>query len=355
MLTHRAQPQFSASEQKQMEDVVVKVMDTFDIPGVIVGVWVPGKGTWVKGFGYANKDTKESMDPSMSFRAGSLTKTFLATVLLQLQDEGKLNLDDTVSKYSTDPKIPNADTITLRQLANMTSGLYNYSNDVNFGNAHAQNLQKNWTPKELLTIALSHPSTFVPGEAYEYSNTNYILLGDIIEKVTGNTVGTEIQKRIITPLGLSDTFYATTSDLPGNPAHGYALMDEKTKEMMDTTYDNPSWGGAAGAIVSTINDLKVWAQAMGQGKLISPEAQKQRFTWDTQPGAHYGIGTMKIGDNFVGHEGHIDGYNSVFFYLPSKNAVIVVMQNLNPSVTEGIAGNIAAALAKIVLPNDVNW
>ncbi len=347
---------FSSNQIQQMENIVIQTMNKYHIPGVIVGIWIPGEGVWVKSFGYANTATKQPMNPNMPFRIGSLTKTFIATVLLQLQDEGKLNLNDTLDTYITTPAIPNANNITLRELANMTSGLYNYTNDPTFNEDHAQNLQKIWTPTELVDIAISHPPTFAPGKGYEYSNTNYILLGMIIEKVTGNTIVDELQKRIFSPLNLSQTSYATTSDMPANSSHGYSLVDEKTQKVIDTTNDNPSWGGAAGAIVSNINDLKTWAEAMGQGTLVSPEAQKERFTWVNEPGtdvAKYGIGTMKIG-NFVGHEGHIDGYNSVFFYLPSKNATIVVLQNLNPGA-EGMAGQIGAALAKIVLPQDVSW
>jgi len=355
-LFHQTTPRsFSVDEQEKINETVTSFMDKYKIPGVIVAIWIPEKGNFIKGYGLANTDTKQTMDPFMSFRIGSITKTFIATILLQLQDEGKINLDDTLDMYITNPAVPNANKITLRQLSNMTSGLYNYSNDTNFEKNHAENLQKPWTSEELVNIAISHPSNFMPGTEYEYSNTNFILLGMVIEKVTGNTIEKEVKNRIISPLKLSNTYYPTTSYMPLNSAHGYSLVDLDTKEVIDTTYDNPSWGAAAGAIVSDIHDLRVWAEAMGKGKLISPVAQKQRFTWDTQPGAAYGIGTMKIGKNFVGHEGHIDGYNTVFFYLPSKNATIIVMQNLNPSETEGIAGNIGAMIAKIVLPHDVNW
>jgi len=352
----KIQTDFSAKEKQQIEEVVNLAMEKYNVPGINVAIWIPGKGTYIKGFGFADKETKLAMDPSMSFRIGSLTKTFTSTILLQLQDEGKINLDDTLDKYITEPAIPNVRTITLRQIANMTSGIYNYTEDESFISKQKQNPKRQWTEQELVNFTIKHPPYFAPGEGYHYSNTNYVLLGMVIEKITGNHLETEMQNRILVPLKLTQTFYATNSTMPSNSNRGYSLSEDG-KTYIDVTNDNPSLSAGAGAIVSDISDLKRWAQELGKGTLVSSKAQKERLTWVDEPDtttSKYGLGIMKIG-NFIGHEGSIYGYNSIIAYLPSKDAVFVIEQNTFPGQAAGIAGNIFAILAKIVLPNDVSW
>ena len=349
-------PSFPADQVQQLESVVTQTMAKYNIPGVIAAVWVPGKGTWIKGFGKADTATGQAMDPNMIFRIGSLTKSFTATVILRLSEEGKLNLDDTLDKYITDPVIPNASNITIRQLASMTSGLFNYTEDTDFGMAVYQNPLRVWAPKELVNYAIAHSPYFAPGTSYYYSNTNFILLGMIIEKITGNSLGSEIQNRIASILHLNNTSFATTSAMPSGSSHGYSINDDGVTSTDATTID-PSWGWAAGANISDIYDLKKWIEAVGKGTLLTEASHTAQFTWVDEPGSQtnkYGLGIMKMG-NFIGHEGIITGFNSMMAYLPSNGAVFIIMENLNPSTTDGIAGNMFGQMSKIVLPNDVSW
>lgn len=347
---------FTADQKQQMENIVNAKITQYNIPGVIAAVWVPNTGTWIKTFGSANTATGEAMSSGMSFRIASISKTFIATIALQLQEEGLLDLDDTLDKYITSPAVPNANIITLRQLANMSSGLFDYTDDEEFDALQTADPLREWTPAELVEFGIRHEPYFAPGTSYHYSNTNFILLGMIIESVTGNSVQEEVSARIAEPLKLPNTYLATQTTMPEYSSHGYKLGGDGST-IQDITTISPSYAGSAGAIISNINELKTWVEALGKGTLITPESHDEQFTWVDEPDSpitKYGLGVMKVG-NFIGHEGHIDGFNSVAMYLPSNGAVIVVMQNLNPSATAGIAGTIFANIAKVVLPNDVSW
>jgi D-alanyl-D-alanine carboxypeptidase len=347
---------FPKEEQQKINDVVKTYMDKFPIPGVIVGIWVPGKGNFIKGYGSSDIATNLPMDSHMSYRIASLTKTFVATVSLQLVDEGKINLDDPLSKYLPNSGIPDADKITIRELSNMTAGIFDYPVDQTFENLHAQNPVRIWKPEELIPYAVKHGPDFAPGTKYHYSNTNYILIGMVIEKVTGNSLASEIQNRIIKPLHLTHTYYATDATMPINSSHGY-MDGPDGKSVVDATILGPSYAGAAGAIISNLDDMKIWTENFGKGTLISKNAYVAQTTWVDDPKSQqikYGIGMMKL-YNFVGHAGSIDGFNSFMAYDPKTGAVMVVMQNLNPGRAEGSADKIGFLIAKVVIPDRLWW
>jgi len=182
---------------------------TTPIPGAVVGVWVPGKGEFTQGIGYSNLSPRTPMALDDKFRIGSNTKTFVATVLLQLVDEKKLSLDDTIAKFDLGLNVPNEKSITLRQLAEMRSGIVDA-----YSIPAVQKQPDTWwntrTPRQWVEIAAKEPPLFPPGAKYNYSNTNWMLLGLIIEKVTNDTIQAEIGKRILTPLALTQTSFPTT-------------------------------------------------------------------------------------------------------------------------------------------------
>ena len=160
------------------------------VPGMIVGIWVPGRGTWVRAAGLADRATKRPMQVQDSVRIASITKTFIGTLILQLVGEGKLGLDDPIQPWA--PQVPNARHITVRELLNMSSGLYDYVEDrywVRQASAPTgQTLARQWTPQQLVQVVVAHKPYFPPGKGYHYSNTNFILLGLIVEQVTGQPV-----------------------------------------------------------------------------------------------------------------------------------------------------------------------
>ena len=202
--------------------------------------------------GTADTATGRPMRPDLRFRAGSVTKTFVATVTLQLAGEGTLSLDDTVEHWLPG-LVPGGAAISVRQLLDHTSGLFDYTEDPRvFAPYLAGNLDFRWQPRQLVRIAVSHPPLFPPGAAWSYSNTGYVLVGMIIEAATSHRLEAELQRRIFRPLRLDATSFATGSAIDGAHAHGYTDLGSG---LADITGLSQSWAWAAGAVVSTADDL----------------------------------------------------------------------------------------------------
>ncbi|MEP7271322.1 MAG: serine hydrolase domain-containing protein [Acidobacteriota bacterium] len=323
-----------------MAPVIAQRMKELYVPGTIVGVWAKGYEPWVAAYGVADLATGRALKLEDAVRIGSITKTFTGTVVLQLVDEGKVGLDEPVGKYLTG--VPNGQNITVRQLGDMSSGLYNYSEDKTFQKNLETSPRRAWKTDELLPIAFKHPPYFAPGKGFHYSNTNTFLLGKIIEKVTGSTLHDEISRRIIAPLNLKRTVFALDGAMPDPHSHGYLYDDDikPPKLPEDITDWNPSWGWAAGAIVSTLEDVRVYAKALGTGSLVSAKSQVERQKWANQPGppdprwkdlpSSYGFAMFSIG-GFLGHNGGIPGFQSFMGYNPETEATVLIFCNLQNS------------------------
>ena len=342
-------PAFDEDLQQQMQQIVEQAMAEDTIPGVIVGVWVPDSGEWVTAVGQADIEAGRQMSSKDKVRIASNTKTFVATLILQLADEGKLDLDDTLEEYISD--VPNGDRITIRQLLNMTAGIFSFTEDQTFLEEFTADPLMDMTPQEALDIALSYPPDFPPGEEWHYSDTNYEILGMIAEEVTGNPIEEEMQRRVIEPLGLTSTSFPTTPDMPEGSASGYVLGDDG--KLMDYTRVNPAVPWAGGAMISDLEDLKVWAKALATGKLLSEEMHQQQLQWVDIPGAErvdgkYGLGIMSLA-GFQGHNGAIFGYNIIVQYLPEADATIVVLVNKSTNFSEE-SMEIFLDIAKLLFP-----
>jgi D-alanyl-D-alanine carboxypeptidase len=294
-------------------------------PGVIVGVVTPS-GTWKAAYGKADPSAGTPMAVGMHTRIGSVTKTFTGTALMQLAEAGKLSLDDKIQKYV--PGIPNGDRITLRQLADMTSGLASYTQSKKFQDVLFSKPQTVFTPKELVAIGVAEAPLYEPGASFNYSNTNTVLLGMVIEQVTGKTVGEVFKEQIFDPLKLKNTSWPGDSvDIPAPYAQGFTLQGDfaKPDAPSNATNWNPSWGWTAGELISNIDDLLVYARALGTGHgLLGEASQKERLTF---PGpAGYGIGVGCIG-GWVGHTGELPGYNTTLFYKTGADIAVAVQAN----------------------------
>ncbi|OQR59845.1 serine hydrolase [Streptomyces maremycinicus] len=317
--------------QQQVDQAVQRVMKQANVPGVSVGIWTPGKGQYVKSFGVADKSTGRKMNPGLYMRIGSETKTFTVTAVLQLVDEGKIGLDDTIGEYIDG--VPNGDKITLRQLAGMRSGLFNYSADEDFFKALTSDPQRPFTPQQLLDYSFKHPVLFPPGEKFYYCNTNLILLGLVVEQMSGQQLNDYIQDHVLDPAGLDHTLFPTGNEFPAPHSQGYTDQTA-TGAVADTADWNPSWGWAAGAMISRLDDLRVWARTVATGvlpdgeRMISPATQKQRLITPPTPipGAGYGLGIFNV-QGWIGHNGSLPGYESLTIYLPSARATLVVVLN----------------------------
>lgn len=175
--------------------VIKQAFDELNVPGVIAGVWVCDTAPYIVSLGYGNIESKTPITPDDKVRIASITKTFTGTIILQLYDEGKLRLSDPISKYL--PHYPDGDNITIERLGTMTSGIFEYSDDKMFGEESMKNFDKPLTPEQLIEVAAKHPPHFPPGKGVYYSNTNFMILAVIIEKITGNDIAAEIEKEYL--------------------------------------------------------------------------------------------------------------------------------------------------------------
>ncbi len=319
------------------------------LPGMLIGVWAPGKTEYVKAKGKSDVNKGIEMNLDDKFRIGSVTKTFVVTVLLQLVDEGKLGLDDPINKYF--PDFPNGSNITVRMLANMTSGIFSYSEAQAFEDSLTHNPLKQWTPTELIDLSLHGKPYFEPGKGFYYSNTNYLLLGMLIEKITGNSLKSEIENRLLRPLALNNSsFHDNGNKMPEPFCHGYYQDSSGILKDYSEAYDI-SWAWAAGSMISTISDMKTWAEALGTGKMISAESQKERLKWVEVAGspAKYGLGIFTV-QGFIGHDGGLPGFTNITMYDPVHKAVIIVFYNTQDEKIK--PGLLMRKIAELLYPNN---
>ncbi|MFF1381384.1 serine hydrolase domain-containing protein [Streptomyces sp. NPDC058308] len=301
------------------------------VPGVTAQVR-DENGPWNAASGLGDLKRKTPRGEHDRFRVGSITKTFVATVLLQLQAEGRIDLDDTVGKWLpgvVEGHGHDGDRITVRQILNHTSGIAEYSEDEEFvrkvfGKDFFKHRYDTWAPRQLVDLAMRHKPAFEPGTNWSYSNTNYIVAGMIIKKVTGNAYGDEIRRRVIAPLHLNATTVPGTRPTvprPSSRAYGKLPADPEAK-VYDVTELNPSMAGSAGEIISDSGDLNRFYAALLGGRLL-PKAQLAEMK-TTVPvgdkGAGYGLGisVLKLPCKGViwGHDGGIHGSSSLAVTTP---------------------------------------
>lgn len=336
----------------RLDKAIADVRKQASIPGVVVGVWMPGKGCYVRATGVADTATRKPMRTDFYSRIGSETKTFTVTALLKLVDDHRIGLDDPISKYVRG--VPNGRHITLRQLAEMRSGLFPYTADPDFINALLSDPTRSFTPQQDLAYGFKHKNTFAPGTQFQYSNTNLILLGLVIEKVARTSAVDFIDKQVLHPAHLHHTLLPSNAWFPKPHAHGYTNQT-LNGEVTDSTNWNPSWGWTAGAMISNLHDLRHWAKVVATGELLSPKTQAQRLkTLPTGfPGLSYGLGIFNA-NGWIGHNGSIPGYESVTVYLPSKKATLVIL--INTDITyqgQEPSTLLARAVTSVITPKNV--
>ncbi|WP_245717631.1 serine hydrolase domain-containing protein [Nocardia jejuensis] len=355
-----------------LRPVIDELMKDNVIPGAVVLVKSPKEGDWTATFGTGRLGTDTPITAEDHFRFGSNTKTVTVTVLMQLAQAGKLALDDPIGKYV--PDVPNGDRITLAQLAEMRSGLYSYTFDEQFNADLDNDPTRVWTTRQLLDIAFAHPVNFAPGERFEYSNTNTILLGLVIEKVTGEPVGDSFRRDVFDRLGLRNTSFpaATDSSIPDPHPQGYAFgtnvstidtfalpPDQQaaalagTLKPADQTTASPSWTWTAGAMISTVGDMATYVKALADGGLLDARMQQTRID-SIQPidpanpaMAGYGLGIVRFGEHLLGHDGQMPGFMTFMGSDPDSGLTIVVATNL-ATVPSGEGS--ALVLVKGMLP-----
>lgn len=336
---------------KSIEAKLDEAIDSFYIndklPGITAEIRTPGF-SYIKCVGKADLKTGAERKYDDKIRIGSITKTFTATVILQLKDEGKIGLDDKLSLYY--PDYPDASNITIRQMLDMTSGIPDYIEDPVVLKSFVYDRLDKYTPVDLYNITKEMKPDFPPGKGWNYSNGNYNILGMLIEKITGNKIEEEISKRIIIPLGLTNTSYPLSPYMEGQYSHGY-MSDSVSGELLDVTVIDPSIGWAAGCMISNLPDLKIYAEALAKGSMISPESQKERLkliNTGVSKFVSYGLGIFSL-EGFIGHNGGITGFNTTMGYYPELDALILVSVN-EFGADGGKSDAVFAKLAEILYP-----
>lgn len=315
-----------------LEETIIIKCDSIslntNVPGMVVGVWDNKLNvSLVYATGIANVAQSTPMDDEMLFRIGSNTKTFTNTVMLQLVDDGFLSTEDFLSKNV--PDFPHSDEITMRMLGDMRSGIKSYTDTQEFYDEWLNNPLRVWTTNELLDISSVYPLLFDPGTSFNYSNSNTVMIGKVIEILTGNTLKQEIHSRIIDKLNLQNTTYhASGSDMPGYHARGYFTNEFDPTWPDETEAWDISWAQAAGGMVSNVHDLKIYVEALVKGGLLSDSIQQIRMNSliTIHGDSAYGIGLFSV-HSFLGHNGGIEGYTSVMLHSLEKDATIIILYN----------------------------
>lgn len=317
--------------ESQYANAVQGMISTYFLPGVLAAVRRPGQRQWSGAFGKANLESGTALALGSTFPIRSVTKSFTVTMVLLLQREGLLTLDDKIDRYV--PGMPNGHLITLADLAGMQSGLVDYSATIAFKTLFIRDLQRVWTEQELVDFSRVQPAVFQPDEQYQYSNTNTVLLGMVVEAVTRQTLAEQLASRIFKPLGLGGTSYPTVPDLPA-PAPTPYDVDISSGTADEFPLISPTALAGSGEMSSTLADLLTWGDELGSGSLVGPPLHDLRRTL-SRPAtngpeyANYGLGIGEI-DGWWGHTGSGVGFQLACMNDPVSGTTVAVMVNATP-------------------------
>jgi CubicO group peptidase (beta-lactamase class C family) len=363
------------TEQQKVAAVSKAAMSKYQLKALIVRVTTDGKNTYTSAFG--DSMTGVPATTQMRVRNGFMAYSYLTTILFELIDQKKLSLSDKVSKYL--PDLPHADQITIKMLANSTSGYADYVYQPALENGIYTDPFRQWTGAELIKIGTSAPLTFKPGTNFAYAHTNYAILGTILAKVTGQPLSELMTNDIIRPMGLKNTSGSSTPEIPGQVLHTFS--SERRPDLKipanvpfyeETTYWNPSWTTPEGASQTTdITDLTTSIAAIGSGKLLSAESYQQQTGANLvgfghpAPGcpacrantakASFGMGVIRQGPWITGNKFYA-GSGAIFGYLPAQKVAIAVIATYLPGAWDS-EGNMTDAgpailkeLSQVVAP-----
>ncbi|MBV9048987.1 MAG: beta-lactamase family protein [Solirubrobacterales bacterium] len=340
--------QLSAANRQFVDQAVMRAMRSDRLPGLSVAISGP-TGSYVKADGVADLATGAPLRTSDRVRIASITKSFTATAVLEEVQRGRLSLSDKLSRWVSG--IPNGRRITIRDLLAMRSGVYDYTSDPAWNRRFDANPLSPFKPSDVVAIIRRHKPLFAPGAKTQYADSNYVLLGIILEKVTGRPVESVITRDVINRAGLRATSFPTTPAMPRPFAHGYYAGVNGKGRIRDYTRVNPRLAWTAGAMISTLGDLVKWGRVLANGTLLSRSLQAQRLQFGTIPTPNripfgYGLGIIRLGD-WLGHDGAIYGFSSVTFYDRVTGAEITAVANLSSNFstpTLDIFGQIAKHL-----------
>jgi len=316
-----------------LDDVLRQRRRALDIPGMTAAILFPDGSTWSSSAGVAQVDPEVDLTVDTPFVAGSITKTFVAATILQLQEEGRLTLDDPLADWL--PDYPRADDITLRMLLSHTSGVFNLFESRDYTRLVIREGDgRTWSPQEVLDELVDDPYC-APGECYHYSNTGFVLLGMVIEAETGKPVGQVFTERFFGPLGMDGTYFQSDSPPPDGAARGYVPTADGNRALDDGTTWRPTQSEAtvvyaAGGVVGPVLDICHWGRALFTGEVLSDESIDELTDYAPHPDGAYGLGTRTRefdGIRMFGHTGALRGYNAAMWHLTTADLTVCVMTN----------------------------
>ena len=353
-------------EQQQVAAIAKAAMATYDLRALIVRVTTDGRNTFTAAMGESMTGVPATVD--MQFRNGFIAYSYLTTILLELVDRKKISLDDKLSKYF--PNLPEASEITIKMLANSTSGYAGYVYQPAVMDGINLDPFRQWSTAELIQIGTSAPPTFAPGTNFAYSHTNYAILGEVLAKVGGAPLSQLMKQYIIEPMGLTHTRSSDTPQIPEPVLHTFSSERRETLGIPpatpfteDSTFWNPSWTAPEGAVQTTdIDDLTTSIQQIGSGALLSPASHQAQVGpnlvgfGQPAPGcsacrantatASFGMGVILQGPWITGNKFYA-GSGAAFGYLPSQKIAIAVVTTYLPSAFDD-QGNVTDAGPKIM-------
>ncbi|HKV04107.1 MAG TPA: serine hydrolase [Candidatus Acidoferrales bacterium] len=336
---------FAPPDVARMEQVIQSYVSN----GQFMGAVLVARGSDIvldKGYGFANLEWKVPNSPSTRFRLGSVTKQFTAACILLLEERGKLSVSDPVKKYM--PDAPAAwEKITIFNLLTHTSGIPNFTGFPDYASTEPFAA----TPAQLVARFRDKPLDFQPGEKWSYSNSGYVLLGYLIEKISGQTYEKFVQENIFMPLGMKDSGYDSNSAVIPRRASGYSPGPHGP---VNAGFINMTIPFSAGGLYSTTGDLLLWEQGLFGGKLLSA-ASLAKMTTPFKNDYAFGLGVRTVsGHEVIDHGGGIEGFDTHLAYYPDDKMTVVVLGNLNGQAPDEIAGKIGAiALGeKVVLTSE---
>jgi len=342
----------SASASPQASDTATRmeqiVQDSVSRK-VFMGTVLVARGDEIlldKGYGFANLELNVPDTPPTKFRLGSVTKQFTATAIMLLQERGKINVDDPVKKYM--PDAPAAwDKITIFNILTHTAGIPNYTNFPEYPALQAIPT----TPQKLVARFIDKPLDFQPGEKYSYSNSGYIVLGYLVEKLSGETYEKFLQENIFTPLGMNDSGYDSNTAIIPHRAEGYA---PSATGIVNADYTDMTVPFSAGALYSTTEDLLRWEKGLNGGKLLKPDSLVM-MTTPFKNNYAFGLEVRTVnGHKVINHGGGIQGFNTMVSYYPDDKLEVIVLSNINGAAPQDLTTKLAAVVhgEKVILSSE---
>ncbi len=339
-----------ATDAQQTAGIVQSAFEGDKLGAAIVGVWRDGTPLVIGALGQSMTGAPATVD--MHHIVGNISNAMLSTVLLQQVEKGKLSLGDRLSKYF--PDLPSADQVTVEMLENSTSGYQHYAVLDSFARAFYANPFKHWTPDEIVAYGVAGGPLFPPGTQFKFSDTNFVIVAQILEKATGKSVASLMQSGIFEPLGMKDTVGPDTAAIPSPVLHAHT---GERGVWEDSTYWDPSWTWYAGGIRSNQADLEKFLEALGKGTLLTEaDHQKQlaRPANSGTPDRYFGLGVPVV-NGWIFTNPSLEGYSGALGYLPSKDLSIIVYTTRTPGTdpSAATATTILTGITKVVSPDRI--